>query len=189
MPSDLMPEYDAYEFAISNTNNRKSPRDYKLRQTILSLIYEFFRQRNAVMLYLCETGDNRQKYRSRLFESWFRSSGYQKTFVLMTTELPDEYGIWNYVALILRPDHPQFVSIAQQFSDNSATRLLCFVINPNNLISPQYPQLTRHPASLNRIAHLKFFQYLLPVAVKIYPQHPLYGNCGYKPLFNGYHSM
>ena len=69
MPSDLMPEYDAYEFAISNTNNRKSPRDYKLRQTILTLIYEFFRQRNAVMLYLCETGDNRQKYRSRLFES------------------------------------------------------------------------------------------------------------------------
>ena len=36
---------------------------------------------------------------------------------LMTAELPDEYGIWNYVALILRPDHPQFVSIAQQFSD------------------------------------------------------------------------
>ena len=74
MPSDLMPEYDAYEFAISNTNNRKSPRDYKLRQTILTLIYEFFHQRNAVMLYLCETGDNRQKYRSRLFESWFRYS-------------------------------------------------------------------------------------------------------------------
>lgn len=120
MPSDLMPEYDAYEFAISNTNNRKSPRDYKLRQAILSLIYEFFRQRNAVMLYLCETGDNRQKYRSRLFESWFRSSGYQKTFVLMTAELPDEYGIWNYVALILRPDHTQFVSIAQQFSDTIA---------------------------------------------------------------------
>lgn len=45
MPSDLMPEYDAYEFAISNTNNRN---------------YEFFRQRNAVMLYLCETGDNRR---------------------------------------------------------------------------------------------------------------------------------
>ncbi|CCX60772.1 putative uncharacterized protein [Bacteroides sp. CAG:598] len=38
----------------------------------------------------------------------------------MTAELPDEYGIWNYVALILRPDHPQFVSIAQQFSDTIA---------------------------------------------------------------------
>ena len=138
MPSDLMPEYDAYEFAISNTNNRKSPRDYKLRQTILSLIYEFFRQRNAVMLYLCETGDNRQKYQSRLFESWFRSSGYQKTFVLMTAELPDEYGIWNYVALILRPDHPQFVSIAQQFSDTIAL----FRDKPEpylTVISPTHP--------------------------------------------------
>ena len=103
----------------------------------------------------------------------------------MTAELPDEYGIWNYVALILRPDHPQFVSIAQQFSDTIAF----FRDKPEYLISPQSPQLTRHPASLNRIAHLKFSQYLLPVAVKIYPQHPLYGNCGYKPLFNGYHSM
>lgn len=37
----------------------------------------------------------------------------------MTAELPDEYGIWNYVALILRPDHPQ-LSIAQQFSDTIA---------------------------------------------------------------------
>ena len=117
MPSDLMPEYDAYEFAISNTNNRKSPRDYKLRQAILSLIYEFFRQRNAVMLYLCETGDNRQKYRSRLFESWFRSSGYQKTFTLplfFVLTIPNLYPSPN----------------------NSATRLLCFVTNPNNLISP-----------------------------------------------------
>ena len=57
MPSDLMPEIEAYEFAISNTNHRKSPRDPKLRQTILTLVYEFFRTREAVMLYLCETGD------------------------------------------------------------------------------------------------------------------------------------
>ena len=41
----------------------------------------------------------------------------------MTAELPDEYGIWNYVALILRPDHPQFVSIAQQ----TIQRHDCFV--------------------------------------------------------------
>ena len=118
MPSDLMPEYDAYEFAISNTKNRKFLRDYKLRQTILSLIYEFFRQRNAVMLYLCETGDNRRNIGAVCLNRG--SAGYQKTFVLMTAELPDEYGIWNYVALILRPDHPLFVSIAQQFSDTIA---------------------------------------------------------------------
>lgn len=117
MPSDLMPDIEAYEFAISNTNHRKSPRDPKLRQTILTLIYEFFRKREAVMLYLCETGDNRQKLRSRLFESWFRSSGHQKAFMFFSTEIPDEEGIENFVALIVRPDHPQLAFIAQQFSD------------------------------------------------------------------------
>lgn len=117
MPSDLMPNIEAYEFAISNTNHRKSPRDPKLRQTILTLIYEFFRTRNAVMLYLCETGDNRQRLRSRLFESWYRSSGYQTTFALLTAQLPDEDGIQNFVALLVRPDHPQFALIAQEFSD------------------------------------------------------------------------
>lgn len=53
-------------------NHRKSPRDYKLRDSILTLLYEFFRNREAVMLYLCETGDNRQGHRNRLFASWYR---------------------------------------------------------------------------------------------------------------------
>ena len=84
-PSDLLPGSEAYEFIITNPHHRKSPRDPKLRQTILALIYEFFRNRSAIMLF--------------------------------AAELPDEYGISNYVALILRPDHPRFAAIAQQFSD------------------------------------------------------------------------
>ena len=116
-PSNLLPDVEAYEFILTNPSNRKSPRDPKLRETILALIYEFFRKREAVMLYLCETGDNRQKIRSRLFESWFRSSGHQKAFIFLSTEIPDEEGIENCVALICRPDHPQLAFIAQQFSD------------------------------------------------------------------------
>lgn len=116
-PSNLLPKVEAYEFVLTNPGNRKSPRDPKLRQTILALVYEFFRKREAVMLYLCETGDNRQKHRSRLFESWFRSSGSQTTFAFLSAQIPDEEGIPNYVALIVRPDHPRFAFIAQQFSD------------------------------------------------------------------------
>ena len=115
--SDLLPAVEAYEFMITNPSHRKSPRDPKLRQTILTLIYEFFRWKEAVMFYICETGDNRQEHRSRLFESWFRSSGYRTSFALFTAEIPDENGIQNYVAVILRPDHPRFAFIAQLFSD------------------------------------------------------------------------
>ena len=84
-PSNLLPDIEAYEFVLTNPSNRKSPRDPKLRQSILTLVYEFFRTREAVMLYLCETGDNRQKHRSRLFESWFRASGHQTTFAFLST--------------------------------------------------------------------------------------------------------
>ena len=84
-PSNLLPDVEAYEFILTNPSNRKSPRDPKLRETILALIYEFFRKREAVMLYLCETGDNRQKIRNRLFESWFRSSGHQKAFIFLSS--------------------------------------------------------------------------------------------------------
>lgn len=66
----------------------------------------------------------------------------------MTAELPDEYGIWNYVALILRPDHPQFVSSP----NNSATRLLCFVTNPNNLSHRNIPN---SPATLQASIELR----------------------------------
>ena len=116
-PSNLLPDIEAYEFVLTNPSNRKSPRDPKLRQSILTLVYEFFRTREAVMLYLCETGDNRQKHRSRLFESWFRASGHQTTFAFLSAQIPDEEGISNFVALIVRPDHPRFAFIAQQFSD------------------------------------------------------------------------
>ena len=117
-PSDLMPDYESYEFIITNPNHRKSPRDYKLRDSILTLLYEFFRNREAVMLYLCETGDKRQEHRNRLFASWYQhATKHHKYFALLNAVIPDEEGVWNYVALILRPDHPQFVKIAQEFNE------------------------------------------------------------------------
>ena len=42
--SDLLPGVECYEFVIINSNNRKSLRDYKLRETVYALIYEFFSQ-------------------------------------------------------------------------------------------------------------------------------------------------
>lgn len=47
--SDLLPGVECYEFVIINSNNRKSLRDYKLRETVYALIYEFFSQPDAVM--------------------------------------------------------------------------------------------------------------------------------------------
>ncbi len=114
---DLLSYSEIYQFVIVNINHRKSPRDSKLRQTIINLIYGFFNQRDAVMLYLCETGDNKQGQRSRLFESWFKSSPRQAEFVYLSANIRDEEDVMNYVALITRKDNPNLPEIEAEFDN------------------------------------------------------------------------
>ena len=114
--NDLLPGVDLYEFAISNMNQRKSPRDVKLRQSIVALIQAFFCQKEAVLIYICETGDNRQRQRFRLFESWFRVAGKGR-FVSLSMDLVDEEGISNYAAIITRMDNPNLSFITKQFTE------------------------------------------------------------------------
>lgn len=113
-PNGILSDVLSYEFVIVNRSQRKSPRDVKLRQSIIALIQEFFRQRKAVLIYICETGDNRQSQRFRLFDSWRRASG-QERFVSLSMNLTDEEGIPNYAAIITRKDNPDLPFISKQF--------------------------------------------------------------------------
>lgn len=71
MEDDVLLSQNSYQLIIANINNHKSPRDRKVRDTIVSIVDEFFRCNNSTLLYICETGDNKQRMRSRLFEYWF----------------------------------------------------------------------------------------------------------------------
>lgn len=118
-PDELLAYDESYQFFIVNTNNRKSPRDFKLRQTVVAFIYEFFRRQDVVMLYLCETGDNKQLMRNRLFESWFRISSFRETsFVYQSADITDEEGVVNFVACIMRSDNPNVGQISAQFGES-----------------------------------------------------------------------
>ena len=74
LEDELMLSDESYQFIIANTNNKKSPRDSKMKQTIMAIVYEFFECSNTTLLYICETGDSKQEMRNRLFEIWFNSS-------------------------------------------------------------------------------------------------------------------
>ena len=65
---DILQSGIVYQFGISNPQGTKSPRDQKVRNTILAIIEEFFNKNKAALLYICETGDGMQKMRSRLFQ-------------------------------------------------------------------------------------------------------------------------
>ena len=112
-----MPETETYQFTILNGNHKKSPRDSKVRETIVAIIEDFFVENNEVMLYICETGDSKQSMRSRLFEYWFNhyKKGWNVMYLYATVK--DDAGVLNYAAIIIRQDHPRLKEIIREFTD------------------------------------------------------------------------
>lgn len=106
----------AYQFTINNRTNYPSPLDMKLRETILLLIEAFFAANPDILLYICETGDGKQAYRSRLFIRWFNSYSNRDAYVLETAEVQDG-DTRNFAALIVQKSNPRLKSIIAEFDE------------------------------------------------------------------------
>lgn len=116
MRDDSLMQSEAYHLIIVNVDNRPSPNDVAVRDTVLSVIEEFFDKNNVALLYICETGDGKQSFRSRLFERWFSAYRKKAYFTSMTSSVVDEEGITNYATIILRNDHPNFLAVVSEFT-------------------------------------------------------------------------
>lgn len=105
MEDSMVEEYESYQFFIANESGRHSPNDQNLWITIFSIIEEFFRNNQSVMVYWCETADGQAIFRARLFSRKFHL--YQENFKYIIKYIEtDTEGIPYYAALIFRKDHP-----------------------------------------------------------------------------------
>ena len=93
----------------------RSPKDPKVRATILAIIEEFFAKNQAAFLYICETGDGLQEMRNRLFRFWFGIYKDREEYLFLPQTVYDEEGNDNYAALIIRKDNPQFRDLVTEF--------------------------------------------------------------------------
>ena len=114
---DILQSGLVYQFGISNPKATKSPRDSKVRNTILAIIEEFFEKNKAALLYICETGDGLQQMRSRLFQYWFSIYKEKDEYLFLPQIIYDEEDNENYTALIIRRDNPQFINLVSEFTD------------------------------------------------------------------------
>ena len=89
LEDELMLSDESYQFIIANTNNKKSPRDSKMKQTIMAIVHEFFECSNTTLLYICETG----------------------------ADIRDAEGIPNYAAIVVRLDNPRLTSVIAEFTE------------------------------------------------------------------------
>ena len=106
----------AYQFYINNESHRPSPNDEKLKATIFRIIEAFFAANPDILLYICETGDDRQANRSRLFVRWFNSYSGRDAYVMKTAEV-NEGNIMNFAALIVQKSNPRLEEILDEFSE------------------------------------------------------------------------
>lgn len=116
---DVFENASAYWFGVVNRSHRPSPNDSKVRATIICIIEEFFRQNPDILLYMCDSADDQQSMRNRLFLRWFNGYEQQKQYVIRTAKILDE-GIETYVAIIIQKSNPQLEYILQQFDEQTA---------------------------------------------------------------------
>ncbi len=105
-----------YQFFIINESRQTSPLDQKLRDTILLIIEAFFSANPDILLYICETGDGRQAFRSRLFIRWFNTYSKRDAYVMQTAEV-QEGKTENFAALIVQKSNPRLTEILAEFDE------------------------------------------------------------------------
>ena len=111
---DDMLNLKAYWFRITNRSRKKSPNDKKIQQTVILVIEEFFRKNPDILLYICDTANEQQAQRDRLFLRWFNGYEQKKKYAIRTATVIDE-GCPNYVSIIVPILHPQLKMIISTF--------------------------------------------------------------------------
>ena len=113
---DVFQSFTAYWFDLTNRSHKPSPNDLKVRDTIICIIEEFFRQNPDILLYLCDTANGQQAMRNRLFLRWFNTYEMKQKYSIFNEMIPDE-GEMNSVSLIIPLSHPQYEAIVSHFNE------------------------------------------------------------------------
>ena len=104
---DMFGLSDAYQFFIVPKGEANTIKDEKIQLTIVAVIEEFFRTKEVLLDYICDTNDGRQATRSRLFSHWFCQFPNRKLYTLRTLTLYYE-NIAFYASVIIRNDNPKY---------------------------------------------------------------------------------
>lgn len=107
---------DAYEMVIAVADNPKGgrlPADPLTEPTIRAIFYDFFRSKQHVIIYICDSSDGRQEARFRKFTSWYYKNIAVDLFK-MDARLPDG-DRFTLLSGILSKKNPYFCQFVELF--------------------------------------------------------------------------
>ena len=108
----------SYQFCIHNDNKIHDSYDNKISTTIIAIIEEFFLQNLNVLLYICDTSDNREEVRNRLFIRWFKEYADPQKYTIQSANTTIE-GQEFYSSIIVENRNPLLDDIKADFEKSA----------------------------------------------------------------------
>jgi Family of unknown function (DUF6169) len=110
-------QIEAYEMSIAiidNLDAMRPPLDPQVAETI-ALIFSYFFNENhkQIVIYICDSSDNRQLARKRKFDRWINHFG--DDFVKIDAEIIDKENVIYYTSIILHANNPHRSYITEIF--------------------------------------------------------------------------
>jgi hypothetical protein len=105
---------NTFEFIIAILEkNKNPPLDKKIPDTIALIFKDFFMDKRNIVVYICDSSDNKQAIRFRKFNTWFHQ---YKGMNFMKLDLPIPEGdVTIFTSLIMRFDNPNKGTIMVEF--------------------------------------------------------------------------
>ena len=105
---------ETFQFMFSKLTKEHAPFDMRIKQTLIIIIEEFFNVNHNVLLYICDTSDKREAFRSRLFGRWFQQFAEKEEYVFRSANAQVE-GEGFYAAIIVEKRNPLLPQIVEDF--------------------------------------------------------------------------
>ena len=99
---------------IRSARNIKTRQDSKIKQTVVAVLEEAMKNQNIIIDYVCLSEDDRQDFRARLFEGWYKEFADESKYRLLTTSLKVD-NVTNYLGAFLRRDNEMYNAFCEAF--------------------------------------------------------------------------
>jgi hypothetical protein len=107
---------------LAPNEDKKEPLDFRVRNTILVIINEFFNEKgpDKVLIFYCDDEDGKKSKRSICFDLWFKMSENKACFEKYDEEIiiADENGVkidTDYMSLIIECENPNTGILLHEF--------------------------------------------------------------------------
>lgn len=107
---------NVYQFFIAPKNNTDPPKDLGTRDTIISILEEFFNSNDVLLDYICDTADGKQALRNRLFSHWFALYPQRKDYTLRSLSVYYE-DISFYASVVIKNSNPNYAQCLLAIDD------------------------------------------------------------------------